>query len=252
MRLYPMVVAASLVACGGAEQPSSLSAKPSAAALSEKRPPANPNPALYEKTDRPFGREIEHWSEQLWAYIYAQPLDHNPFLDTTGADCAIGQEGPVWYLPSVPGSSLGNEVTRSCTIPRHRAIILQLASAMNDFPCPDPTFKPAPGQSLFRFLLDAITPKIDQVSGFTATLDGVEIQGVLGYRFTSDDLFYFKGNLGLQQDFDTCITGKWQPAVSDGLYLMFKPLPPGPHQIVVHGQDMEGNKITLTENLTID
>jgi hypothetical protein len=211
----------------------------------------NPNPMLFRKDARPYGRSLERWSELLWSYIYAQPIDHNPFLDTTGADCAIGQGGPVWFLPSVPGSSLGTEVTRSCTLPPHRAVMLQLASTMNDYPCPDPTFQPAPGQSLFEFLLDPILPLFDGETGFAVSLDGVAVQDPLGYRFTSDDLFTFTGDPSLQATFDTCVTGKRQPAVSDGFYLMFKPMTRGQHTIVVTGHDMHGTPVTLTENLTV-
>jgi hypothetical protein len=261
MRLLPMILVAACVGCGaqGSTQTEAASSalssedtNPNPALFALSSEDTNPNPALFEKDARPYGKSIERWSELVWSYIYAQPFDHNPFLDTTGADCAIGQEGPVWFLPAVPGSTLGTVVTRSCTIPPHRALILQLASTMNDYPCPDPAFKPAPGQSLYDFLISAITPLIDQVTGFAVTLDGVEIKSVLSYRFTSDDLFLFTGDLSLQQPFDNCVTGMAQPGVADGICLMFKPLPPGPHTIVVHGQDMHGTKVTLTENLTIE
>jgi hypothetical protein len=250
MRLVPIALCAVLTGCG-APDPTPTAAASSELRADHHRDP-NPNPMLYEKDARPFGRTVTHWSEQVWAYIYAQPFDHNPFLDTTGADCAVGQAGPVWFLPAVPGSTLGTEVTRSCAIPHQRAIILQLASLMNDYPCPDPNFKPAPGQSLYDFLMAPVTPAIDMVSGFQVWLDGVEIQDVVGYRFTSPRLFEFTGDLSMQQNFDVCVTGKRQPAVSDGIYLMFKPMAPGPHTILVHGQDMEGTKVTLTENLTIE
>ncbi|MEO8701264.1 MAG: hypothetical protein ABI867_14535 [Kofleriaceae bacterium] len=211
----------------------------------------NPNPMLYPANAHPFGLSQITWSEFVWSYIYSQPIDHNPFLDTTGADCGRGQFGPVWFLPAVPGATLGDTVTRSCTIPRHRAIILQLASAMNDFPCPDPAFKPAPGQSLYDFLLEPIAPAIDGVSGFAVTLDGVAIVDPLSYRRQSRHVFLFKGNPTLNPGFDSCVTGHVQEAVSDGYYLMFKPLAPGPHTIVVNGQDMHGTPVTLTEQLTI-
>jgi hypothetical protein len=211
----------------------------------------NPNPMLYPDGARPFGLSQVAWSELLWSYIYAQPIDHNPFLDPTGADCGHGQLGPVWFLPSVPGSTLGTTVTRSCTIPRHHAIILQLASIMNDYPCPDPAFHPAPGQSLYNFLIDPITPAIDGVTGFAATLDGVTIVDPLSYRRTSRHVFLFKGDASLNPGFDTCVTGHLQEAVSDGYYLMFKPLSSGPHTIIVNGQDMHGTPVTLTEQLTV-
>jgi hypothetical protein len=39
--------------------------------------------------------------------------------------------------------------------------------------------------------------------------------------------------------------------VVDGFYFMFQPLPPGQHTIVTVGQDMAGDHLTFTENLTI-
>lgn len=39
--------------------------------------------------------------------------------------------------------------------------------------------------------------------------------------------------------------------MTDGFYLMFKPLSRGAHTIVVTGHDMEGAPVTLTEHLTI-
>jgi hypothetical protein len=210
----------------------------------------NPNPMLFPKSARPYGRSWERWSELSWAYLYAQPFDHNPVLDTTGADCAIGQAGPVWFLPAVPGSTLGTSVTRRCTIPHHRALLLQLASALNDYPCPDPAFQPAPGQSLYDFLIEPIRPLFDHTTGFEVLLDGVAVHDPLSYRFASHDLFSFTGDLSMQA-YDTCVTGKPQPAVIDGFYLLFKPLAPGEHTIVVNGHDMHGVPVTLTELLTV-
>jgi hypothetical protein len=246
MRLLPICLVAVSVGCGGGPAP----VGPTAASAELRRESDNPNPMLFPKDAEPYGRSIERWSELLWSYILAQPVDHNPFFDTTGADCAVGQEGPVWFLPAVPGSSLGTEITRSCTIPQQRAVMLQLSSFLNDYPCPDPTFQPAPGQSLYDFLIEPVLPLFDGVTGFEVTLDGVAIQDPLSYRFTSDDLFFFKGDLSMQA-FDSCVTGKRQPAVSDGFYLLFKPLSPGEHTVVINGHDMHGVPVTLTDNLTI-
>jgi hypothetical protein len=208
------------------------------------------NPMLYPKDARPFGRSLERWSELLWSWIYAQPFDENPILDPTGADCAVGQDGPVWFLAAVPGSTLGTRVTRSCTIPRQRAILVQLSSLLNDYPCPDPSFQPAPGQSLFDFLIEPVTPLFDDETGFVITFDGVELVDPLDYRFTSDDLFFFTGDLSMQ-GFDSCVTGTRQPAVSDGFYLPFRPMAPGAHDIVIDGHDMAGVPVTLTWHLDI-
>jgi hypothetical protein len=173
MRHLSLVLIALSAAACGSEPPASSVEETSTALRADCD---DPNPALFSKEARPYGKSIERWSELLWSYIYAQPIDHSPFLDTTGADCAVGQKGPVWFLPAVPGATLGTSVTRTCTIPRHRAILLQLASAMNDYPCPDPAFKPAAGQSLFDFLSAPVNPEISAVTGFEVSIDGTKIE----------------------------------------------------------------------------
>ena len=137
------------------------------------------------------GRSIERWSELLWSYIYSTPLDRNPFFDTTGVNCGVDQDGPGSFCGRFREAA-GNHVSRSCTIPRDRAIMLQMSSALNDYPCPDPNFHPAPGQSLYDFLITAISPLFDGETGFVVTLDGVNIQDPLSYRFTSDHVFRFE------------------------------------------------------------
>ena len=245
MRNLPIFVLAATIGCG-AEGPAPEETTSASAELNR----GNPNPMLYRKDAHPFGRSVQRWSELLWSYIYGQPFDHNPFFDPTGADCANEQRGPVWFLPAVPGSTLGTDVQRSCTVPRHKAIMQQLSSFLNDYPCPDPNFHPAPGQSLYDFLIEPILPIFDGETGFEVILDGVAIVDPLSYRFTSDDLFFFKGDPTMQQ-FDACVTGHRQPAVSDGFFLMFKPMSPGQHTIVIHGHDMQGVPVTLTQHLTI-
>ena len=46
------------------------------------------------------------------------------------------------------------------------------------------------------------------------------------------------------QQFDSCVTGRRQPAVSDGFFLMFKPMSPGQHTIVINAHDMQGVPVT--------
>jgi hypothetical protein len=254
MRIFTPLFVAVLAGCG-ASSPSDPEASAQGTASEELQHRGhesnNPNPMLFPKDARPYGRPMSRWAELTWSYIYGIAPDQNPFFDTTGEHCAVDQHGPVWFLPAVPGSSLGNNVTRTCTIPRGRAIMLQMSSAINDYPCPDPTFQPAPGQSLYDFLYDVISPLFDNVTGFTVTLDGVNIQDPLSYRFFSPDVFNFKPDPAMVA-FDSCVTVKHMKGVVDGFYLLFKPMTPGQHTIVLVGHDMEGVAVTLTENLTIE
>ena len=253
MRIFTPLFVAVLVGCG-ASGPSDQGTSSEGTASEELRHrggDSNPNPMLFPKDARPYGRSMSRWAELTWSYIYGIAPDQNPFFDTTGEHCGVDQHGPVWFLPAVPGSTLGTNVSRSCTIPRGRAIMLQMSSAVNDYPCPDPNFHPAPGQSLYDFLIGAISPLFDNVTGFVVTLDGVNIQDPLSYRFFSPDVFRFKPDPAMIA-FDSCVTQKHLLGVVDGFYLLFKPMTPGQHTIVLVGHDMEGVPVTLTEHLTIE
>jgi hypothetical protein len=65
-------------------------------------------------------------------------------------------------------------------------------------------------------------------------------------------LFSLTGDLSLQPVMDPCITGEPQQAIVDGFFMMFKPLDPGSHTIVVHGTNTFGDNKTFTYFLTID
>ena len=248
MRIFTPLFVAVLVGCGANGPPATGTS--SADIRHQDDDQAGPNPMLFPKTARPYGQPMSRWAELMWSYIYSIAPDQNPFFDVTGKFCAVDQDGPVWFLPAVPGSTLGTNISRSCTIPQDRAIMLQMSSALNDYPCPDPNFHPAPGQSLYDFLISAISPLFDNVTGFTVTLDGVNINDPLSYRFFSRDVFSFSPDLGMVA-FDSCVTQAHMLGVVDGFYLLFKPMPPGQHTIVLEGHDMEGVPVTLTEHLTI-
>jgi len=250
MRIFsmPSVTAAFVIAtalgCGMAPPPSAQET----AALSERA-----GPVLFEKDARPYGVSMERWSELLWKWIYRQPAETNPLLDPTGASCAVDQDGPVWFLPSVIPGGPQFEGERSCTIPGHKALLVQTAAFLNDYPCPDPAFHPAPGQSLYDFLLEGAAAFIDTVYFLEVTIDGVPQPDMLRFRFTSDDIFQVRGDLSLQTALDSCITGGPQPAVADGYLFMVKPLAPGQHTLVWHQKDTFGmtGDTTLTYHLTV-
>lgn len=189
----------------------------------------NPNPALFDRDARPFGFSMETWAERWWAWAWGIPLAQNPNLDAN-VDCNAQQRGPMYFLPHLlVGAST---VPRTCTVPRHRAIAVTVASVFNDYPCPDPTFQPAPGQSLFDFLIGPAKEGQDHVAAIEATLDGKPLTDMMSYRVASDDLFHFTGDVSLQP-FDSCVTGSPQPGVVDSFFIVMKPLERGTHVFTV-------------------
>jgi hypothetical protein len=186
----------------------------------------NPNPALFERDARPFGFAMDTWVEQWWRWDFSIPASTNPSVNAT-TDCDQHQAGPVFFVPTVaPGAA----TERTCTIPRHRAIGLSLSTVVNEFPCPDPTFKPGPGQTLFEFLLEGARPPQDAITEIDVSLDGQPLNDLLSYRVSSNHLTHITGDLSLQP-LDSCITGSPQPAAMDAYFLMFKQLPPGHHTV---------------------
>jgi hypothetical protein len=191
-----------------------------------------------------------------WKWVLSIPNAQNPLNDPTGADCALGQKGGRWFLA---GTSSGGPVTRSCTVPANRALFFPVINTEQDYPCPDPAYQPAPGQSLQNFLTygnpsipyptGAVTI-INTASDLNASLDGVNIPIVSSYRGTSN-LFSFTGDPSLTA-LDSCITGSPQPAVSDGYWLLLAPLSPGQHTLQFGGSVFSGSfTTTATYNLTV-
>jgi hypothetical protein len=210
------------------------------------------NAQAFEPHSFPFGTSMQRWSERLWQYVYSVPAAKNPLLDTTGVDCAVQQPtGPVWYLPPVVDPGGTASFTRTCTIPHDKALLLLTSGVLNDFPCPDPTFKPADGQTLYEFLLAGAQGGPNSITAQSLSVDGVVLKHIFDYRETSDDLWNVDGDLTLQTSLDGCITGSPQPAVSDAFVIMLKPLPAGSHTLVYSAQDNHGTNLTLTYNLSV-
>jgi hypothetical protein len=212
----------------------------------------NPNAAVFPKEAHPFGADIATWGERATQWVYAQPFDHSPLFDPTGANCAVAQEGPVWYVARIAGPPVFSG-ERSCTVPHGKVLFLYIGAVVDTYPCPPEFgFEPAPGQSLFDFLRADAKFFLDTVNFLEVSLDGAQIDDVMSYRFASDDLFTITGDPSLRTKLDPCITGSPQPAVIDGFFLMFKPLSRGEHTIVVHGTNTLGDDKRFTYRLTIE
>jgi hypothetical protein len=210
----------------------------------------------------PGGLSYQQWSGKWWQWVDSIPYSVNPIVDTTGIDCDVYQSksGPVWFLAGTNGF----DATRQCAIPVGRMIFFPIINWINDYPCPDPQFQPGPKQSLEQFLTIGYGPYIgarqyaDHVTAASASLDGVAVQDLLlppetsKYRVTSS-IFNFNGDPSLQV-LDPCV-GPKHKGVSDGYWIMLKPLPAGPHTLTFSGTQTWPSgppfTVTVTYYLTI-
>ena len=204
---------------------------------------------VYGPHAHPYGSSLQGWAEHFWQRVMNVPLDHNPMADQTGVDCAQGQpHSQVWFLSGSFGPTTTTAV-RSCTVPRHRALVIPLAGYLNDYPCPDSTFQPAPGQSLEQFLLAGAKKVIDPIDEITLTIDGSPVTGLFDYRSTTH-LLTFTGDASLQP-IDSCITGKPQLGVADGYTVVVKPLPTGIHSIAFTTHSAAGPARSFSYTITV-
>jgi hypothetical protein len=134
------------------------------------------------------------------------------------ASCDQHQFLPVFFLTN------NNQTTPACSAPRHLPIAISVASLTNDYPCPDPTFKPAPGQSLFC-CSTASRRTICRTSSATPACSSRSI---------------------------SCITGSWQPAVVDAYFIMLKPLPPGSHSFSANIVNKAGKSFPTTVDFVVN
>src|SRR5438045_3460219 len=77
----------------------------------------NPNPGVHPPNSKPYGLSYGEWSARWWQWTLQIPLATNPNFDTTGAHCAEGQSGHVWFLAGWFPGAHPPSVTRECTIP---------------------------------------------------------------------------------------------------------------------------------------
>jgi hypothetical protein len=186
------------------------------------------------------GASFAEWTQRFWKWSMSIPLNVGPATDKTGINCGINQSGPVWFL----AAPLGGSNTLSCTIPAGKVILAPAVTYLNDYPCPDTSFEPAPGQTLEDFLTQGATAYIDN---FTASvqLDGNPLPV---YRVTAG-LQSFTGAKDLAA-IDACVTGSPQLGVADGQYVLIGRLSPGLHVLRVQVASPSGDSDT-TFRLTI-
>ncbi len=167
-----------------------------------KKDKNEPESKVFLPTEQPYSKSYTEWSIEWMKEFVSYNCDNNPWLF---ADKALFYEtGSVYFLAGL--NTEGASV--NITVPEGKAIFFPLTNYINDYPCPDPTFAPAAGQSLKDFLTEGIISFKNGVSGLAVEVDGVSISDPASYWFLTD-LFEFTGNPDLATvcQFDVCITG---------------------------------------------
>jgi hypothetical protein len=202
----------------------------------------NPNPGVLPINATPFGRTYGEWSAKWWQWALSAHAATSPLLDPTGANCAEGQSGKVWYLAGTGGGA----ATRTCTVPHGKAIffpIVNVVAGSGVFDC-EPTL---PGVPCDLSTLRAVAASImDNPMLLQAELDGRPLHNLPAYRVQSPVF-----SLTYPPDSIFGFGGTFAPQVSDGYFIMLAPLSAGAHTLHFRGVLNDGFDSEVTYFLTI-
>ena len=207
---------------------------------------SNLNPGVLPVSSHAYGATYGEWSARWLQWAFSIPVDVNPILDETGANCAEGQTGPVWFL----AGTFGSPTTRDCTVPAGKALFFPLVNGIFGaavFDC-EPTVPGVPCE--VDVLRTAAAASMDAVL-LEASIDGTPLQNLTAYRVQSP---VFPLTLPEDNVFGDP-SGTYTPQVADGYWLMLAPLSAGVHTLhwkaEVTGGVFTGAVIEVIYHLTV-
>ncbi len=203
-------------------------------------------PAVYDPAETVFGMSYGEWSASWWQYALAFQNGASPIPDTTGQFCNSGQGGPVFFL-----AGAWETVERSCTVPAGKAIFIPLINVECSSVEPDPFYGPdgQKARACAAVYADGIG-----LNTLKLTVDGRKLSGLEKYRVQSS---YYSFVMPATDNYLGVVgpTSGW--SLSDGYWVMLKPLSPGTHVIhfegaFVSGPGAGGSPQNVTYNLTVE
>lgn len=194
----------------------------------------------------PTKRLVREW--QRWAMKL--PWSTGPINDPTGAACAMGQGGSVWFLAGTSGGS----AARECNIPHGKELFFPLINRFCLFP---PEFYPDP--HAIKADLPAVeewyADQLQHTCSLTLRIDGEDaFEG--GFAEMVDDLYVQLDHVfEIQLNADSFLTQYGvaagpMPSTGAGHYVRIKPLPPGDHVVELGGSTCDGDEVWFETAVT--
>jgi hypothetical protein len=166
-----------------------------------------------------LGKTYGEWGTAWWQWVLGIPLATNPLLDTTGAFCAEGQEGRVWFL----AGTLGGAGERHCTVPAGKYLFFPIVTEI--------WIATEPGETASQARREVNTG-IDGMNFLKVTVNGRPVRQLRNHRAESP---VFQVVLPIN-NLAGLAPGAYGPAVTDGYWAMLGPVASGSYDISIRGR----------------
>ncbi|HSJ68939.1 MAG TPA: hypothetical protein VK921_14740 [Anditalea sp.] len=186
------------------------------------------NSVLFPTSAKLFGKSNEDWAFDLVRTSFSM-------------DCEEFSTSQLLNLSDKVVSPFGDleTITREYTITKDQFVFLSPIFIFNFYGCPEEFgFEPEEGQSIEDFLRENSNYIFNLFETFQVFYNGVEIEELSEYKISSD-LFYFTANPTLTECVTPCLTGKQQPSLFEGYFMMFKKMKFGKNTVIIKGSAPE-------------
>ena len=192
---------------------------------------------LFPPESRPYGISYNEWTVRWWRWFLSIDKDFNPATDSSGVDSEQKQDDPnVWFL----AGTLGGFAERTCRVPYGKAIIMPVIN----YEC---SFADEPSITTDWELEDKSKREIDDIKDVRVKIDEITLEDLSPFRIRSP-LFM----INLQEDNILGATSGFTKMISDGYWIIVKPLGFGEHQVNSFGSCRSGKiKIATSYKLTV-
>lgn len=189
---------------------------------------------IFPSESKPYGHDYAEWVDKWWQWISAVPHDRNPLMDPTGKFCGEGQSDPnVFFL----AGTLGGKAERICTISSDKALFFPVLNIKSNI------IRTAEFESI-EDIKKFVNENQDAVALISAHINNISIVNLPTLRTQSQffNLTYPENNAqGIEPDHTI--------AVSNGTWIMLKPLPPGYHIINFKGVLADSTRIDQVDTI---
>jgi hypothetical protein len=168
----------------------------------------------------PYGKTYGEWSAAWWTWAMELPVTGpipHPFVDDPAFDVTEGQHGNVWFLAAPFGT-----VTRTCTIPAGKVLFVGLLNAeASDLEGLGTTEAEQRASAKWQ---------ADHIHNVACSVDGDAVEHIDYYRVESPQFSFTAPTPWIFGS-----TGGTGTSVSDGYFVMLKPLSKGSHTLHYSG-----------------